>query len=101
MKIPAWLTWLNFFLPLPRANPAGGVCPAAWARKRCAAGVCKAMIRYQIDGQTCKGCGVCLKACPQGAIRGEKKKAHTLDSTLCIKCGICYNECKFGAIKIL
>lgn len=86
------LTTLNYFLDEYRAHIE---------EKRCPAGVCKALIRYQIDGQTCKGCGVCLKACPQGAIRGEKKKAHTLDSTLCIKCGICYNECKFGAIKIL
>jgi NADH:ubiquinone oxidoreductase subunit F (NADH-binding)/(2Fe-2S) ferredoxin/NAD-dependent dihydropyrimidine dehydrogenase PreA subunit len=86
------LTTLNHFLDEYRAHIE---------EKRCPAGICKALIRYQIDPETCTGCGICRKACPQAAISGKAKEAHTLDQSLCIKCGICYNECKFDAIKII
>ena len=86
------LTTLNYFLDEYRAHIE---------EKRCPAGVCKALIRYQIDPETCTGCGVCRKACPQKAISGKAKEAHTLDPSLCIKCGICQAECKFDAVKII
>jgi NADH:ubiquinone oxidoreductase subunit F (NADH-binding)/(2Fe-2S) ferredoxin/Pyruvate/2-oxoacid:ferredoxin oxidoreductase delta subunit len=86
------LTTLNYFLDEYKAHIE---------EKRCPAGVCKALIRYQIDPETCTGCGVCRKACPQKAISGKTKEPHTLDQSMCIKCGICYNECKFDAIKII
>jgi NADH:ubiquinone oxidoreductase subunit F (NADH-binding)/(2Fe-2S) ferredoxin/ferredoxin len=86
------LTTLNHFLDEYRAHIE---------EKRCPAGVCKALIRYQIDPETCTGCGVCRKACPQAAISGKTKETHTLDQSLCIKCGICYNECKFDAVKVI
>jgi NAD-dependent dihydropyrimidine dehydrogenase PreA subunit len=69
--------------------------------KRCPAGVCKALIKYEIDGEKCKGCGICLNACPHDAISGEKKKVHVIDQNLCQKCGICKEECKFEAIKVV
>ncbi len=69
--------------------------------KKCPAGVCKALIRYEIDPETCTGCGLCRKACPQAAIAGAVKKPHTLDQALCIKCGICAAECKFDAVKVI
>jgi NADH:ubiquinone oxidoreductase subunit F (NADH-binding)/(2Fe-2S) ferredoxin/Pyruvate/2-oxoacid:ferredoxin oxidoreductase delta subunit len=68
--------------------------------KKCPAGVCKALIRYSIDQEKCKGCGICRKACPQAAISGKIKEAHVLDAALCVKCGICYNECKFDAVRV-
>ena len=40
--------------------------------KRCPAGVCRALVQYEIDPQKCTGCGVCLRACPHGAITGER-----------------------------
>jgi len=69
--------------------------------KRCPAGVCQALITYEIDGEKCNGCGVCLRACPHEAITGEKKQVHAIDKQLCQKCGICRVECKFDAIHAI
>jgi NADH:ubiquinone oxidoreductase subunit F (NADH-binding) len=68
--------------------------------KKCPAGVCKPLFHYEIDPETCTGCQVCARKCPQEAISGEKKKLHTLDQDQCIKCGICYDACKFDAIVV-
>jgi NADH:ubiquinone oxidoreductase subunit F (NADH-binding)/ferredoxin len=68
--------------------------------KKCPAGVCKSLIRYDIDAEKCTGCGVCRKRCPQEAISGEKKKVHILDREKCIKCGICLDSCKFDAVEV-
>ncbi len=66
--------------------------------KRCPAGVCRGLIQYSIDPEKCEGCLRCLRACPTGAISGEKREPHTLNQGLCIKCGACYDVCKFGAV---
>jgi NADH-quinone oxidoreductase subunit F len=68
--------------------------------KRCPAGVCKKLINYNIIEEKCNGCGVCLKSCPHGAIKGKKKEAHVIDPQLCLRCGICVTECKFDAIAV-
>jgi ferredoxin len=68
--------------------------------KKCPAGVCKELITYYIDEKMCKGCGLCKKNCPQGAISGELKQVHKIEETKCIKCGICKESCKFEAVKI-
>jgi NADH:ubiquinone oxidoreductase subunit F (NADH-binding)/(2Fe-2S) ferredoxin/NAD-dependent dihydropyrimidine dehydrogenase PreA subunit len=70
-------------------------------KKCCPAGVCQALIKYEIDDEKCKGCGICLDACPHGSIRGEKKKVHTIDQDTCQKCGICIEECKLDAISVV
>ncbi|MBA7649107.1 NADP-reducing hydrogenase subunit HndC [subsurface metagenome] len=66
--------------------------------KRCPAGVCRELIQYSIDPERCEGCLRCLRACPTGAISGEKRKPHTLSQRMCIKCGACYDVCKFNAV---
>ena len=66
--------------------------------KKCPAGVCRALITYDIDPESCTGCAVCARACPQKAIIGEKKEIHVLDASLCDRCGICSAVCKFGSV---
>jgi NADH:ubiquinone oxidoreductase subunit F (NADH-binding)/(2Fe-2S) ferredoxin/NAD-dependent dihydropyrimidine dehydrogenase PreA subunit len=66
--------------------------------KKCPAGVCKELIEYGIDPEKCNGCTLCARKCPQDAIKGEKKKVHTIDTSKCIKCGICYDVCRFDAV---
>jgi len=68
--------------------------------KKCPAGICKPLFHYEIDQDTCTGCQVCFRKCPQEAVSGQKKKPHEIDQGKCIKCGICYDACKFDAIRI-
>jgi len=68
--------------------------------KRCPAGVCKALIMFDIDKQKCTGCRLCAKKCPQDAISGEVKEPHTIDHDNCIKCGVCVDVCKFEAVLV-
>ena len=66
--------------------------------KRCPAGVCKNLLRYEILPEKCRGCTACARNCPVGAISGKVREAHVIDSAKCIKCGACMEKCKFGAI---
>lgn len=66
--------------------------------KRCPAGVCKKLLRYEIVEDKCKGCTACARKCPFGAISGAVKTPHKIDPQKCIKCGACMDTCKFGAI---
>ena len=68
--------------------------------KRCPAGVCTKLIKFEILPEQCKGCGICAKICPVSAISGELKKAYLIDQASCIKCGNCRTKCPFHAITV-
>ena len=57
-----------------------------------------ALAKPEIDPTKCKGCTLCAKKCPVGAITGEVKKPHVIDPDVCIKCGVCAATCKFNAV---
>ena len=66
--------------------------------KKCPAGVCKKLLSYHIEADKCKGCTLCARQCPAGAIIGKVKEVHIIDNSKCVKCGACIEKCKFGAI---
>ena len=66
---------------------------------RCPAGACKALTNYVVIEDKCKGCTLCARNCPVGAITGSVKQPHVIDTTKCIKCGVCMDKCKFKAIE--
>jgi NADH-quinone oxidoreductase subunit F len=67
-------------------------------QKTCPAKQCKTLLSLQVVAEKCKGCTLCARRCPAGAIIGEKKMPHRIDPALCTKCGLCADSCKFGAI---
>jgi NADH:ubiquinone oxidoreductase subunit F (NADH-binding)/(2Fe-2S) ferredoxin len=68
--------------------------------KKCPSGVCKALMTYEIIHENCVGCTACARACPVGAITGERKEVHKINQALCIKCGACMDRCKFNAVIV-
>jgi len=68
--------------------------------KRCRAGVCTALIAYEIDQQKCEACGACYRNCPVNAIHKSEDKVFTVIQEKCIKCGACLTACpeKFSAV---
>jgi NADH-quinone oxidoreductase subunit F len=68
--------------------------------KKCPAKKCQALITYEIIAEKCRGCRLCTKYCPSGAISGEKKEPHKIDTEKCIRCGLCISACRLGAISV-
>lgn len=83
------LSTLRYFRDEYEAHVRDKVCPA---------GVCKALSKYTIDREKCKGCSLCAKNCPVNAISGVLKSPYEIDQEKCIKCGVCQSKCPFKAI---
>jgi len=66
---------------------------------RCPAGVCKDLIFYAVDRDTCTACGACIPVCPVSAVTGTAGSVPSIDLKKCIKCGACLEVCDVEAIK--
>jgi NAD-dependent dihydropyrimidine dehydrogenase PreA subunit len=62
----------------------------------------------RVDGNECKGCGLCIEACPSKAIHlSDELNPHgyrtaTYNGAGCTGCGICFFACpEPGAITVL
>lgn len=69
--------------------------------KKCPAGQCASFKQYRIDPDKCKGCCLCAKKCPVGAISGSVKQPHSIDPEKCIKCGVCFETCRLYAVELV
>jgi NADH:ubiquinone oxidoreductase subunit F (NADH-binding)/NAD-dependent dihydropyrimidine dehydrogenase PreA subunit/(2Fe-2S) ferredoxin len=68
--------------------------------KKCPALVCRPLLKYTVDPETCTGCLACVRECPSDAIHGEAAEPQVIDQELCVKCGMCQAVCKFDAVKV-
>ena len=70
-------------------------------------------MKPRVDKDKCRGCGTCVKYCPEGMIKlrdrskeelkkGDNlsKKVAEIDYDFCKGCGVCAEVCQFGAIKM-
>jgi len=66
--------------------------------KICPAGKCRNLLRYNINDDVCKRCGLCMRNCPVKAISGNRETGYTVDQHKCVRCGRCMEVCKFNAV---
>ncbi|MEE1044105.1 MAG: ferredoxin family protein [Olegusella sp.] len=66
------------------------------------------MAKMIVDEHFCKGCGLCVDACPKGIVELDKSRitekgyhpAHCVDQASCIGCCSCALMCPDVAIKV-
>ncbi len=54
----------------------------------------------KIDQEKCTGCGLCIPACPEGALQIIDGKARLISDLFCDGLGACLGPCPEGAISI-
>lgn len=66
------------------------------------------MVKVTIDELICKGCGLCVRACPKGVLALSKTRlnakgyhpSEVVDQEACIACASCARTCPDVAIRI-
>ena len=66
------------------------------------------MAKITFDTDACKGCGLCVDACPRKIVELDKSKlnakgfhpAHVTDASRCIACAMCAIMCPHVVIKV-
>lgn len=66
------------------------------------------MAKLTFNSDSCKGCGLCVEACPKGLIHIDKTSlnlkgynyAAISDQSACIGCGFCATMCPDCIIKV-
>ncbi len=66
--------------------------------KRCPAKRCVPLLKFEVDVDLCKKCGLCFKSCPADAITWKKKEVAIIDKDKCIHCMTCFDKCRFDSI---
>ncbi|MFH1287163.1 MAG: NADH-quinone oxidoreductase subunit NuoF [bacterium] len=51
--------------------------------KKCKAGICAELLRFEVDETRCKKCGLCITACSVQAIQGGAKTLAKIDKNKC------------------
>ncbi len=80
----------------PRAVGASPADPAAECPPTEEAGDGRMVVA--VDGTRCAACGICVDACPQGAI--SMNGVAAIDAQLCTGCGDCVARCSFEALSL-
>jgi uncharacterized protein (DUF362 family)/NAD-dependent dihydropyrimidine dehydrogenase PreA subunit len=74
-----------------------GFGPMAWAAPVFRRGF---NLSPRVVEEKCVSCGVCMRACPVGAISMEDKEPAFIDNRMCIRCYCCHEMCPENAIKL-
>ncbi len=55
----------------------------------------------EIDEEKCNGCGLCIPACPEGALKIINGKAKLVKETFCDGLGACLGDCPEDALDVV
>jgi len=86
------LTTTRYFRDEYEAHIRDGECPAR---------VCRDLITFRIDAETCRDCKLCVPQCPVDAIAQGRGAYQTIDEGICVRCGRCRDACPFDAIDVI
>ncbi len=56
--------------------------------------------QYQVDEESCTGCGNCRVICPHDAVDLPNRSLFRIDTDLCTSCGDCLESCEREAIRV-